>query len=160
MFFVLDPTPEGDSDGDGVDDKAHIMDEYSEATEDMITALKEERVVVSKEPYQDLGFLSGMFGFMTEQRIHGSPVLSEVIIVLCATYQASNNQNHGCWFLHCFHCFIVWFTAGLGWLSIRKIGFAYVKQLKPNSNGTGIIVMLSLQWKNLLLSNPSRHRTC
>lgn len=52
-YFILDPTPEGDSDGDGIDDKAHIMDRYDEAPEEMVEALKEEHATVSKEPYTD-----------------------------------------------------------------------------------------------------------
>ncbi|MES2705525.1 MAG: ATP-binding protein [Verrucomicrobiota bacterium] len=31
VYFVLDPTPEGDADGDGVEDKSHIGDFYAEA---------------------------------------------------------------------------------------------------------------------------------
>ncbi len=53
VYFILDPTPEGDADGDGVDDKAHIMDEYPEVSEEMVTALKEQKIVVSEEPYTD-----------------------------------------------------------------------------------------------------------
>lgn len=39
VYFVLDPTHEGDTDLDGVDDKSHIMDEYSEATPTLKHAL-------------------------------------------------------------------------------------------------------------------------
>jgi hypothetical protein len=53
VFFILDPTPEGDADGDGVDDKAHIMDEYSEAADEMKEALRKQETVVSTEPYTD-----------------------------------------------------------------------------------------------------------
>lgn len=65
VHFILDPTPGGDADGDGVDDKAHIMDEYTEASEDMIRALKERTTVTSKEPYVDRwgSFVSGYIPF-------------------------------------------------------------------------------------------------
>lgn len=53
VYFILDPTPAGDADGDGIDDKAHIMEPYEEAPEEMVAALKEQRMVVSPEPYTD-----------------------------------------------------------------------------------------------------------
>jgi hypothetical protein len=67
VYFILDATPEGDADGDGVNDKAHIMDAYPEASIDVITALKEGRVVVSEEPYTDRwgSFISGFIPFYT-----------------------------------------------------------------------------------------------
>lgn len=51
--FILDAADPGDADGDGVDDKAHIMEEYEEANEDLIRALTEQVVVASQEPYFD-----------------------------------------------------------------------------------------------------------
>lgn len=39
VFFVLDPTEPGDSDGDGVDDKSYLMDEYSEADQETFRIL-------------------------------------------------------------------------------------------------------------------------
>jgi hypothetical protein len=52
-YFVLDPTPAGDRDGDCVDDKAHIMQRYFDATEAMMTALNEQRAVVEQELSSD-----------------------------------------------------------------------------------------------------------
>lgn len=65
VHFILDPTEAGDSDGDGVDDKAHIMDEYTEASADMIEALSQQKSVTSKEPYVDRwgSFVSGYIPF-------------------------------------------------------------------------------------------------
>jgi len=65
VYFILDPTPTGDADGDGVDDKAHIMDEYPEASKEMISALEGEQIVISKEPYTDRwgSFISGYIPF-------------------------------------------------------------------------------------------------
>jgi signal transduction histidine kinase len=40
VYFVLDPTPAGDSDADGVDDKSHVMEAYPEANELMLQALR------------------------------------------------------------------------------------------------------------------------
>lgn len=61
VYFILDPTPAGDSDGDGVDDKSHLMDPYPEADPEMISTLKTGEVVVMKEPESDRWgtFLSG-----------------------------------------------------------------------------------------------------
>lgn len=61
VYFILDATPQGDADNDGVEDKAHIMDEYPEASEEMLQALKTKQPVVSKEPYTDRwgSFISG-----------------------------------------------------------------------------------------------------
>jgi sensor histidine kinase regulating citrate/malate metabolism len=53
VYFVVDPTPEGDANGDGIDDKSHIMQPYPEADAQMLTALREHRAVPTKEPYTD-----------------------------------------------------------------------------------------------------------
>ena len=61
VYFILDPTPEGDADGDGVDDKAHLMQPYPEASPELIATLKTGEVTVTKEPQSDPWgtFLSG-----------------------------------------------------------------------------------------------------
>lgn len=61
VHFILDPTPVGDADGDGVDDKAHLMQPYPEASLELITALKNGEVSVMKNPQSDRWgtFLSG-----------------------------------------------------------------------------------------------------
>ena len=53
IYFILDPTPTGDADGDGVDDKSHIMQEYTEVSEQMRAALRTGRPIVLKEPEKD-----------------------------------------------------------------------------------------------------------
>ncbi len=61
VHFILDATPQGDADNDGVEDKAHIMEVYSEASKEIIEALKTKQTVVSEEPYTDRwgAFISG-----------------------------------------------------------------------------------------------------
>ena len=61
VFFILDATPAGDADNDGVEDKAHIMEAYPEASHEIIQALKTKQTVVSEEPYTDRwgAFISG-----------------------------------------------------------------------------------------------------
>lgn len=53
VHFILDPTPAGDADGDGVDDKAHLMQPYPEASPELIATLKTGAVTVMKEPQSD-----------------------------------------------------------------------------------------------------------
>jgi hypothetical protein len=53
VYFILDGTPFGDADGDGVEDKALIMDEYAEASSDIIRSLKNQEIVISDTPYTD-----------------------------------------------------------------------------------------------------------
>jgi hypothetical protein len=53
VYFVLDPTQSGDKNGDGVDDKSHIMQEYPEASPIVVLALKKHLRIAEKEPYQD-----------------------------------------------------------------------------------------------------------
>ncbi len=53
IYFILDPTPAGDADGDGVDDKSHIMQEYTEASEQMRAALRTGSPIVLQKPEKD-----------------------------------------------------------------------------------------------------------
>jgi len=53
VYFVLDPTPAGDVDNDGIDDKSHIMQEYEEVPKRMLQALKTENSVVEQNPWSD-----------------------------------------------------------------------------------------------------------
>ncbi|MDB6071991.1 MAG: Signal transduction histidine kinase, partial [Verrucomicrobiales bacterium] len=53
VYFILDPTPAGDSDGDGVDDKSHIMQEYPDASPELLLALQTGRPTVPREPRTD-----------------------------------------------------------------------------------------------------------
>ena len=61
VHFILDPTPAGDADGDGVDDKAHLMQPYPEAGPELITTLTTGEATVDERPYSDQWgtFLSG-----------------------------------------------------------------------------------------------------
>lgn len=53
VYFVLDPTPEGDVDDDGVDDKSHIMQPYDDPSEEMLNAFKFGASTADAEPYED-----------------------------------------------------------------------------------------------------------
>jgi len=61
VYFVLDPTPPGDWDGDGLDDKSHIMQGYAEASPALREALRTGQARADVEPYTDPWgtFLSG-----------------------------------------------------------------------------------------------------
>ncbi len=53
VYFILDATPPGDADGDGVDDKSYIMQPYPEAPPPLMAALRSRRVLADMHPYQD-----------------------------------------------------------------------------------------------------------
>lgn len=53
VLFVLDPTPAGDADGDGVDDKAYLMEPYENPPEGLVATLQGAGVQVMKSPYTD-----------------------------------------------------------------------------------------------------------
>lgn len=53
VCFVLDPTPAGDANGDGVDEKSHIMQEYKDAPKQLVEALRYRKVVTTSTPYHD-----------------------------------------------------------------------------------------------------------
>lgn len=53
LFFVLDPTPPGDSDGDGVDDKSYLLDPYPEAPAAAKKAIRTGTLQIDSEPTVD-----------------------------------------------------------------------------------------------------------
>ncbi len=61
IYFVLDDTPEGDADHDGVDDKAHIMELYKDASAPLRKAFSASAAEVNDTPYSDKWgtFISG-----------------------------------------------------------------------------------------------------
>ncbi|MEM9304565.1 MAG: chemotaxis protein [Pseudomonadota bacterium] len=52
-YFVLDATPDGDADGDGVEDSVDVMQEYDEIPEDLMEALETQTLIASDKPYTD-----------------------------------------------------------------------------------------------------------
>ena len=65
IHFVLDPTPAGDHDGDGVDDKSHVMQPYDDASPTLREVLKTGRAMADEQPYTDSWgtFISGYAPF-------------------------------------------------------------------------------------------------
>ncbi len=61
VWLVLDPTPAGDADGDGQEDKAHIMQRYDAASATLKQVLATGVAAVDEHPYSDPWgtFLSG-----------------------------------------------------------------------------------------------------
>ncbi|BAP54544.1 hypothetical protein THII_0247 [Thioploca ingrica] len=53
IYFILDPTPKGDADGDGVEDSVDIMQEYDDPSGLLGEALRTQSTIVTKEPYID-----------------------------------------------------------------------------------------------------------
>lgn len=71
VYFVLDATPSGDADADGVEDHSRIMDLYEAPDEQLVRAHKTGRAFMSARPYTDKWgtFLSGyvpIFNSMNE----------------------------------------------------------------------------------------------
>ena len=60
-YFVLDPTPPGDADGDGVDDHSYLMQPYPDADPQMLEVLRHGGSLATSQPYHDLWgtFVSG-----------------------------------------------------------------------------------------------------
>ena len=69
VHFVLDPTPAGDADHDGTDDKAHIMQAYDEPSPELIKALQSGKAGADHQPYTDAWgtFISGYSPFFNSQ---------------------------------------------------------------------------------------------
>lgn len=61
VHFVLDPTPAGDADHDGTDDKSHIMQVYDKPSPELLAALQSGRPGADHQPYTDAWgtFISG-----------------------------------------------------------------------------------------------------
>lgn len=54
VYFIANPSPQNDNDGDGKPDEApQLMDPYPDAGEALVKALKEKVATVDKEPYTD-----------------------------------------------------------------------------------------------------------
>jgi diguanylate cyclase (GGDEF)-like protein/PAS domain S-box-containing protein len=63
--FVLDPTPQGDKDGDKIDDKSHIMQLWAQITDTAIDALHQHKAMAEEEPTTEQWgtFISGFAPF-------------------------------------------------------------------------------------------------
>lgn len=53
VYFILDPTKEGDHDQDGIDDKSHLMEPYDDVTPQMMEALRTGQAVTDFVPATD-----------------------------------------------------------------------------------------------------------
>jgi PAS domain S-box-containing protein len=53
VHLVLDATPRGDADHDGVEDHANLMEEYAAPDPELLIALREGRPTATREPYVD-----------------------------------------------------------------------------------------------------------
>ncbi len=65
VYFILDPTPAGDEDGDGVDDKSHIMQPYDDPSAELLAVLQTGVAGADSQPYPDMWgtFVSGYAPF-------------------------------------------------------------------------------------------------
>lgn len=69
VHFVLDPTPPGDANQDGVEDRCFIMQPYPDASEDLKQTLRTGRLTISTKPYTDAWgtFMSGHAPIMNDR---------------------------------------------------------------------------------------------
>lgn len=69
IYFILDPTPEGDRDNDGQDDKAHLLELYENPPKELQLAFETGSGQVTAEPYIDKwgNYFSSFSPLMDEQ---------------------------------------------------------------------------------------------
>lgn len=69
VHFVLDPTPAGDADRDGTEDKSHIMQVYDDPSPELSGALRSGRAMADHQPYTDAWgtFISGYAPFFNSR---------------------------------------------------------------------------------------------
>jgi len=73
VYFVLDPTPAGTRDANGVDQKSHIMQPYPDADREMKLALRTGMPQADREPMGDQWGLF-MSGYAPIHNLHGDAV--------------------------------------------------------------------------------------
>lgn len=113
VYFVLDPTPEGDADHDGVDDKSHIMQPYDDASEQLRHTLRTGIPYGDEEPYTDPWgtFVSGYAPFYDSA---GKMVGAVGVDWRAETYAARLSSIRRAWYLQIVLCLISGFISGLG----------------------------------------------
>ncbi len=69
VFFLVDPTPSGDADSDGVEDHSALWSYYPDPSPSLLKALRSAEDVVDPEPYSDSwgSFVSGFAALPEEQ---------------------------------------------------------------------------------------------
>lgn len=88
VVFVLDPTPPGDADKDGVDDKSYLMDAYPEISYTALQAFVSGGTMVEDEPVSDRWgtFLSAYAPIKNDR--------GQTVAVLGIDREASNLEMH------------------------------------------------------------------
>ncbi|HEY1173317.1 MAG TPA: response regulator [Verrucomicrobiae bacterium] len=121
VYFVLDPTPPGDADKDGVEDKSHIMQPYDEASEQLKNTLTSGEPYGDEEPYKDAWgtFVSGYAPFYDS---HGKLAGAVGVDWYADTYAERLAGIRRAWYLQIALCLISGFVSGLG------AGMALVKR--------------------------------
>lgn len=85
VHFVLDPTPAGDADHDGTDDKSHIMQVYDAPSPELVRVLQTGKASADQQPYTDSWgtFISGYAPFFDA---HGKPAGAVGVDLDAASY--------------------------------------------------------------------------
>jgi len=121
IYFVLDPTPSGDADHDGVDDKSHIMQLYDAPSKSLQETLATGKPHGDEEPYKDEWghFVSGYAPFYDSQ---GKMVGVVGVDWKADTYAERLAGIRRAWYLQIALCLLSGFVSGLG------AGMALVKR--------------------------------
>lgn len=70
IYFILDAAEVGDSDGDGVDDKSHVMDIYEHPSKELKQCFNDTTITITKEVYYDMwgGHISCFTPLITSEK--------------------------------------------------------------------------------------------
>jgi signal transduction histidine kinase len=127
VYFVVDPTPPGDGDGDGVDDKAHLMQLYPEASEDLRRTLTQGIVTVNQQPQRDQWgtFLSGH----APVRDAAGNIIAAVAVDMELDFYEEQLRRFATWSLVCAAVtFVVSLLVGIGvYYHQRKMHSTFVR---------------------------------
>lgn len=132
VHFVVDPTPQGDADGDGVDDKAHLMQPYPEASDDLRRTLTQGIVTVNQQPQQDRWgtFLSGHAPVRDAQ----GNIIAAVVVDMELDFYEEQLRRFATWSLICGAVsFVVSSMVGLGVYYHQRKMHATIVRLEATS---------------------------
>lgn len=93
VYFVLDPTKQGDANKDGVDDKSHIFQTYPNVSPAMLRALKTGTPQADEVPYKD-GWGSFVSGYAPVRNRHGAYVAILGVDMTSKDYQDRLSGMH------------------------------------------------------------------
>ena len=150
LHFVLDGTPIGDSDNDGVEDHAYLMEVYEDPDPAAVRAIKDRRTTITEEPYTDIWgtFLSGFAPIRREDGTVDGVVGVDLSVDL---YQArlAKVDNAAAWALVPGVLLSVLVGLGVWWVARRFV--SYTDQIEEHRE----VAVRANNAKSALLANIS-----